>query len=37
MSYDDEGIYHISGNRCMICGRIGCEGGTNCLIAAESK
>ena len=35
MSYDDEGRYRISGKKCRDCGRIGCEGGAACEIAAE--
>jgi len=34
---DERGINRISGNRCRICGRIGCEGGAACTVAAESR
>jgi len=37
MSYDDEGVNHISGNRCRTCGRYGCEGGPACEAAAEAR
>ena len=37
MSYDDYGVNHISGNRCRTCGRIGCEGGIQCTMIAESR
>jgi len=37
MSYDDYGVNHISGNKCRICGRYGCEGGVACTMAAESR
>jgi len=37
MSYDDDGVNHISGNKCMTCGRYGCEGGPSCEMTAESE
>jgi hypothetical protein len=35
----DDGVYsnRISGNKCRTCGRIGCEGGAACEMAAEQR
>lgn len=35
----DDGVYsnQFSGNRCRTCGRIGCEGGIQCTMIAESR
>lgn len=37
MSYDDNGVYHVSEKKCRTCGRIGCEGGRSCEVAAEMR
>jgi len=37
MSYDNDGYYHVSEERCRTCGRIGCEGGASCEAAAERR
>ena len=33
----DDGVFsnQISDKKCRTCGRLGCEGGTDCLYAAE--
>lgn len=35
----DNGVYsnQFSGNKCRTCGRIGCEGGIQCLMVAEAR
>lgn len=34
---EEQGINRMSGNKCRDCGRLGCEGGTSCEIAAEQR
>jgi hypothetical protein len=34
---DERGVNHISGNKCRTCGRVDCEGGAACELAAEMR